>query len=266
MQRLYITDLDGTLLNKKGRLTKENKEALNHLIGNGVNITIATARSFKDTKKILRGVHLKLPIIVFNGSYIFDFKNERYYEKYPIIEERKEIFQYMKEIGAIVHIEEENGNNLYHYGANRIGIKRYSDNIEVLPKCKYDLMDKCIMSFTTIGTEKEIKKIKEELSQFKTITIDMWEELYDKPYYWLSVHSKISTKANAAKEIMKMLEVKELFVFGDNNNDLDLFKIAKRSFAVKNAVDSLKENATDIILSNDTNSVVNTIYFLENNL
>ena len=52
MKVLYVSDLDGTLLNMKARLDKAAVKELNNLIKNGVNFTVATGRG-DSVRKIL---------------------------------------------------------------------------------------------------------------------------------------------------------------------------------------------------------------------
>ena len=42
---LFVTDLDGTLINSKREVPKKSVEILNKLIDKGVNFTVATART-----------------------------------------------------------------------------------------------------------------------------------------------------------------------------------------------------------------------------
>ena len=42
---LFVTDLDGTLLNSNKEVSIKSTEILNKLIDNGVNFTVATART-----------------------------------------------------------------------------------------------------------------------------------------------------------------------------------------------------------------------------
>ena len=50
MSTLYISDLDGTLLNKDARLSKRSAEIINGLIRRGMLFTVATARSLSCVK------------------------------------------------------------------------------------------------------------------------------------------------------------------------------------------------------------------------
>lgn len=70
---------------------------------------------------------------------------------------------------------------------------------------------------------------------------------------------RAATKANAALLLKDMLGCDELVVFGDNVNDIELFKVADRSYAVANAVPELKAIATDVIGSNNNDGVARFI-------
>ena len=44
-------------------------------------------------------------------------------------------------------------------------------------------------------------------------------------------------------------------MFGDGKNDIDMFQMADKSYAVANAHDELKQYATEVILSNNEDGV-----------
>ena len=66
---------------------------------------------------------------------------------------------------------------------------------------------------------------------------------------------KSTSKANAVMSLKKHLNVQKVVVFGDGRNDIDMFKVADESYAVKNAVDDLKNIATGVIDMNDNDAV-----------
>ena len=45
MKKLYVSDLDGTLLNQRGDLSAKTVEKLNQCIKEGIHFTINTART-----------------------------------------------------------------------------------------------------------------------------------------------------------------------------------------------------------------------------
>ena len=75
---LFVTDLDGTLLNSNKEVSEYSVEGLNELIDRGVNFTVATARTPATVVELLEKVNLKLPVALMNGVLIYDIKEERY--------------------------------------------------------------------------------------------------------------------------------------------------------------------------------------------
>ncbi|MBE5893454.1 MAG: hypothetical protein E7286_08775 [Lachnospiraceae bacterium] len=56
-KQLFVTDLDGTLLNSKQKLSDYTVDTLNRLIAQGLPITFSTSRSFYTTSILLDRVH-----------------------------------------------------------------------------------------------------------------------------------------------------------------------------------------------------------------
>lgn len=69
---LYVSDLDGTLLNSDALLNEDVPERLNRLIDKGLCFTVATARTYATVNSIVKDVHLTYPMILMNGVMIYD--------------------------------------------------------------------------------------------------------------------------------------------------------------------------------------------------
>ena len=75
---LFVTDLDGTLINKDRKVTQKSVEIINDLISLGMNFTVATARTPATAVEILQDLKLKLPVALMNGVLIYDTKELKY--------------------------------------------------------------------------------------------------------------------------------------------------------------------------------------------
>ena len=64
-----------------------------------------------------------------------------------------------------------------------------------------------------------------------------------------------TTKANAIRQLRKLLRCDRLVVLGDVKNDIDMFQLADEAYAVANADDELKQYADAVILPNDEDGV-----------
>lgn len=68
MIRLLAIDVDGTLLNSKGRVPQANLDAIRRAAGGGVHIVIATGRSFHFALQALGELPDDLTLLVYNGA------------------------------------------------------------------------------------------------------------------------------------------------------------------------------------------------------
>ena len=72
MGRLFVFDLDGTLLGPDHRLPRETVEFLTHELVHRHKFTIATGRSLASTRPFLQELGVGLPAILYNGAVIYD--------------------------------------------------------------------------------------------------------------------------------------------------------------------------------------------------
>ncbi|MCG8640340.1 MAG: HAD hydrolase family protein, partial [Desulfobacterales bacterium] len=74
------------------------------------------------------------------------------------------------------------------------------------------------------------------------IVVHLMENDYSPGWFWLTIHDAKATKDQAIKELVKITEhsMDDLIVFGDNANDIKMFKLATRAIAVENAKNILK--------------------------
>lgn len=70
MIKLLALDLDGTLLNSKGKIPDENKRAIRLAEEQGVLVTIATGRRFRDARPVGLELGLNAPVISHNGALL----------------------------------------------------------------------------------------------------------------------------------------------------------------------------------------------------
>ena len=69
--KLFVFDLDGTLLTQDFRLTDETLKAFNDIRSLGFRMTVATGRSYKSAKPFLDKLEILEPMVFSNGA-VFD--------------------------------------------------------------------------------------------------------------------------------------------------------------------------------------------------
>ena len=112
MNSLYVTDLDGTLLNSTGVLSKETSpDSFSSLLQEHLPLTIATARTPLGISNILKELPLSLPMILLNGALIWNPITETVIDSSPFLEYQKlELLKIEQDYGISGFYISEKGN------------------------------------------------------------------------------------------------------------------------------------------------------------
>ncbi|MGO9952390.1 MAG: HAD family hydrolase [Dissulfurispiraceae bacterium] len=271
--RLYISDLDGTLLRNDAMLSGYTKQKLNELLSDGLHFTVASARNVHSVRSLLDGVNMTMPIIGSNGAYISEFETGS-----PLMinsidnDVAKEIFSLIGSHGSVPFVTSHNGkedclyldkiindgmlwylNERTSAGDKRL---RMTNNVE-------EKLDERIICLNVINTKEHLEDLFTDIISRYTelVEVNYFENPYSPGWYWMTVYDRKATKEHAIKSLMEMLalQVSELTVFGDSRNDISMFKIASKAVAVANALDEVKSYASEIIGPNEEDGVVNYI-------
>ncbi|HEX8118823.1 MAG TPA: HAD family hydrolase [Pyrinomonadaceae bacterium] len=66
--RLIALDLDGTLLDSRGRVPERNRAAIDEARARGVGVALVTGRRFRDARPLALELGLDVPVIAHNGA------------------------------------------------------------------------------------------------------------------------------------------------------------------------------------------------------
>lgn len=260
---LYVTDLDGTLLNRRDRVSAFSAEAINGLVERGLPFTCATARSWSSAQKVAAGVDFRLPVIVYNGAFLLDPRTGKRLVERKFAPEQRDFLQGLLSqagVSPIVYAFVD-GEERVSWRTDRMneGVSFYIGSRKGDRRLRPVEEDRALYGgepfyFTCIGAKEDIFPLWERLREEKSWIVTFQQELY-RTEYWLEIMPPQATKAHAARELKELLGCKRLVVFGDAVNDLPLFQAAEESYAVENAVPEVKAAAAGIIESNEQDGV-----------
>lgn len=260
MSNLYVSDLDGTLLRSNETTSEYTNQVINSLVDKGMIFSYAMARSLITAKKVTKGIHVKIPLIVYNGAFVMDNITEEilianYFDDsvYSVLEDLFHnavypiVYSFMggREKFSFVPKMCTKGMNMFL--ESRKGDIR-TNEVNSLSKLK----EGNIFYIVCID---EPEKLKPLYDKYK----DKYHCVYQTDIYtkeqWLEIIPQEASKSNAIKQLQTMLDTEKLIVFGDGKNDIDMFQMADESYAVANAHEELKKYATGVIASNDEDGV-----------
>lgn len=274
---LYVSDLDGTLLDSSITVPEGAVDMLNRAIDCGALFTVATARTPGTLYHLLRNLHLNLPAIVMTGATMWnpqtdEFTDTHYFDPKTVTQIR-EVYKAFN-LSSFIYTLREGKIFVYHQGpladmerdfiAARINnpYKRFLIGTYGESDIPADLRDAVLFfamqpseighpAFSALGNIEGINPMFYNDANYPEIAM-------------IEAFPHGATKAIAIKRLAARIGAERIVVFGDNFNDIPMFEIADVSVAVSNAVHEVREKADIVIGSHDSGAVAE--YILEDYL
>ncbi|MFC5469045.1 HAD family hydrolase [Cohnella suwonensis] len=261
MSTLYVSDLDGTLLNGEKRVGEETARILNGLIDRGLHFTVATARSFESAGPLLAGLRLKLPGIFINGVFVTDLSTGRAIQSHFIPRSFGEEVAdaYLRAgLNPIVYtIDREGQSRVYYRGVFNRSESHYFGERKQEKDGRFRIVDdysECLteqlIAVNAIDVPERLETVRQAFEGREQCVCHYGPDIYVPDHHWLEISDARATKSQAARHLKESLGYDKLVCFGDNLNDLSMFGVADECYAVGNAHDLVKEAATKVIGSN----------------
>ncbi len=274
MIKLFVSDMDGTLLNSKHTITKETVDSIKALQASGIEFMIATGRTFASSKTLLDMFGIECEIINLNGAAIYDNKGQ-ILESIPL---ENNITQSLIEYCNNYHIEYSimTENNIYvndkeiflqrmnnYFSANNtqddvttaqfIGEFSNSFDISELENHPDEHPLKMVVVSDRPATLASLKRLFE-----KDGSLDITSTHHDN----LEITHIYAQKGFAIQSYVnkKGWSMEEVAAIGDSLNDRSMLKMAGFGFAMDNASDDIKKLAPYIAPDHDKDGVAHIIH------
>lgn len=259
--RLLALDLDGTLLDRAGKVSPGNIDALRRARDAGVVVAIATGRRFRDARPVAFEAGIDAPIICHNGALI---KHAVSLETIAVTHLPLAtaldvlIVGRDQEVDAMVSTD-PHGKGLLVYDSIRPdnhSLERYirwsrtihgdeaDDAVRRVPSLDEYLDDDPVhISFS--GTCMGMEKVQAELELKLNGRVKVFATVYPRLDFTLLdvLHPAASKGAGLAATALSLgLDQSEVMAVGDNFNDLDMLNFAAISVVMENAPPELKDD------------------------
>ena len=263
MYKLIAIDLDGTLLDNRKMIPKENLGVVHELIDKGYEVVIATGRRYWSAKQLIKDINSPLTILANNGNIVRNTKDDQVIiKKYLKLDDFKTLIQEGRKIGLnpIIHVDN------YEQGIDLIieMDKIHKDYYNYLSKFEerykkvenyLEIDDDKILAVVYVGSKKDMEGFHTHINKlypniYNSHVVEniasaeaLLEIMHPLGCKWLSLHEY-------AKE--KGIKESEIIAIGDDNNDAQMIKNAGCGIAMKNSNQQVK-NLADIITEKDNN-------------
>ena len=245
--KLIATDVDGTLVKESSpAITDEQISLFQKLTDKGVTIAAASGRQFGSVSKVFAPVERELCYIVENGALIkkgntviHKVSMERQYVE-GIMQDLRKLYDkgchalVSTPGGSFVESKDEDFIRLLREGYR-------NDVTEVLDVLSLDA-DIIKIAVYKKGSIEQIGR---------QILLPQWKDRVKATLAgaeWVDFMDATVDKGNGLRLLMEHLSVRpeETMAFGDNENDLGLMQAAGESYAVGNAVETVKRAAKHV--------------------
>lgn len=276
MIKLLALDLDGTLLDSRGRISEENKQAIRKAEEIGVLVTIATGRRFRDARPVALEAGFNAPIITHNGA-LLKFAQNLETVAYSLIERQtvREILRVGREFG---------GDALLSCDPHGKGILLYETvSDKNIPLQKYIVWSKRLHGDEAEEAVHHVPRLEDVLHETETVHVSfsgqcammaeletvLKTELHSTANVLTTVYPHLDftlidiLPPDASKgigleklTIIENLTAENVMVVGDNFNDLQMLEFAGTPVVMGNASpDLLEREEFYTTLSNDESGV-----------
>lgn len=276
MIKCIATDMDGTLLTATQQITPENREAILKAKEKGVEVVVATGRSYQEAKFVLEEAGLKLPMICVNGAEVRSVEGEIVSSSPLNKDKARQAALRLVENGVYFEVYTNKGT--------------FTEDEDKAISIIVDI-------FSTANPEVPIEKIaqaaEERLHKGLVRTIEHYDKLFEDGQYEIykllafslddeklaaanvalkeieglaisssgseniEVSSKEAQKGIALEKFVasRGISMEDTMALGDNFNDASMLERVGKPVAMGNAVDQIKELCGEVTLTNEESGV-----------
>lgn len=270
---LYVSDLDGTLLDRDGRLSPGSRLGLTRLLDQGLLFTVASARHVSSIHSILGDLPLRLPVISGNGAYISDMRSgchELVRTMEPALSQS--LFALVRQHGLMPFIatHSSKGDRLFYHAAHNEGqqsfveerLRNRDPRLRQSDRLQDELGDP-VVTLVIVERKSPLLALQAQIEILcgDAVQTHLADDLYFPDWPWLTIHDKRASKDQAIQTLAERYQLmeREIVVFGDHVNDVTMLRAAHRGIAMGNAIDAVKREAHTVIGSHHVDSVVEFI-------
>jgi len=274
-------DMDGTLLNKSQKVSKENKEAIERAQACGIEVIIATGRTYQEASFALDETNLECPVIGVNGAVILTKSGEITASNTMDKQDVKKVVDFLEQKHIYFEIYTSEGTYSKDYEKSAAAL------VDVYVTANPDIdrveITQIVHNRLTLGQVKTIGNYAEllsrdDLSYYKLLVFSNDLELLGKTGGELkqveslavtsSGHGNLeisheSAQKGIALEIYlqdKGINLSEAMAIGDNFNDVSMFERVGRAVAMGNAPQEIKKICHMTTGMNDESGVAQAIH------
>lgn len=254
--KLFLSDLDGTLLDASRNIRTEDLAAIRRLHTYGIGFGIVTGRDIGFCRHLIQRYQLPCNVIIGNNGSsvwldgvkimeksihaldtlrIMDFLKDHLMELNPFVCNEQRVFYLMRE-----HYPKEKWEEVKHT-LSYLGELAQVDMVDYLKQEQEPIVKISIHTYTQECRDKWLPILREQFGQSY--------EILPTSLDYIEITRKGIDKAKALKTTMQKLHIgaEEVGVIGDETNDVTLFHEVPMSFSMASARKEVQNEAAYVV-------------------
>lgn len=231
-ETLYVSGVDGILVDKNNKISAFSKVELNRMIDDGLRFTISTMRTPASLLEPLSDINFKYPVIVMDGAALYDVKKSEYVKEYVIsTKTSNELVKLMKAYDMHPHINVIIDDTLLIYYQDDVDAvnKDLIEKLRISPYRNYIKRefpgDESVVYFMLLDTDERIDEfylnLKENEYDSKLKILKYHSEDYE-GYSYIKIYNKNASKDNMLLYLKEKYGLNKIFTFGTIDGKYDV--------------------------------------------
>lgn len=272
-RRLYVTDLDGTLLGADSKVSATSAKIISELSRRGALITVATARTPATVEPLLASTLTTPPAVVITGAGLWD-RAMQTYSKLNLLTptDARRVTETALRSGLHPLVYRRAGDNRHLEFFNERGMLTPGEMKFITDRDSLELKRALSTSdivaeaespdtilILAMGSRENVLRAVAALRDDPRLSVSYYSDPNYPDVEFLEVFGAGVSKAEGIRALRELTGADHVTVFGDNYNDLSMMAVADRAVAVDNAVDDVKAIVDEVIGPNTSDSVARFI-------
>lgn len=230
---LFVSGLDGVLLNAREEMTAFSRIQLNRMLDDGALFTLSTMRTPASVREATSGLRLRLPVIVMDGAAMYDLERKHYLctnvlpqelaEQCRAVLERcgLQVFRnrLLEDVLLIYHGELKNPAEKELY--ERLRVSPYRNYVSGPPEKDQGE----VLYLMTLDRTEVVEKAMEQLYQCGLLE-QVKAVFYPAPLYpgysYLKLYNRSASRPAMLERLKEMLQVTKTVTFGSIEGQADV--------------------------------------------
>lgn len=270
--KMFITDLDGTLLDDRKNIPEANLMALKKLLEHQILITVFTGRNYHSAKPFIDALDIDIPVVFQNGAFIMNPRSQEvlYQSLLPALEAQSitetalasgfDVIAYtgFRDLPDMVVQRTD-----WHGSPFEAYVRHNSERIQTVPSLPAALRSLTDFSqLAVIGPEGELRRLEDRIRNLYPESVSPILSSVLNGTGFLEFFGPHVSKGIALERVLERFQIEagQTVFIGDNYNDLELMEKVGFPVAVGNSPEPIKKRCRLVVAGNNESGVAEAVH------